>query len=290
MFFLLIIIFFNGCIEQSTTISETDQNNSSDASNNTINPEDYDGDGYTNDVDAFPNDASEWRDSDNDGIGDNKDDTPYGGNSQEDIDGDGVINAQDAFPYDYTQWSDRDGDGYGDNPSGRNNDAFPDDRTEWKDSDRDNIGDNVDFYDKGNGGILITVDEFHCDEWPDELGTNASDPYFVITVEAFNERTNKWESVETYTSPIYEDTLSITNQPTLLVDIHDGTTAYVLVDITVWDSDIDTDDIIDINDETIDYFNIRTESIRTYSFDGRSDHIDELDGWIVYTVKATSLS
>ena len=30
---------------------------------------DTDGDGYNDDVDAFPNDPSEWEDSDNDGFG-----------------------------------------------------------------------------------------------------------------------------------------------------------------------------------------------------------------------------
>lgn len=35
---------------------------------------DTDGDGYNDNVDAFPNNASEWKDSDGDGYGDNSDD------------------------------------------------------------------------------------------------------------------------------------------------------------------------------------------------------------------------
>ncbi len=59
---------------------------------------DADNDGYADDVDAFPNDATEWLDSDGDGVGDNA----------------------DAFPNDATEWLDSDGDGVGDNA-----DAFP---------------------------------------------------------------------------------------------------------------------------------------------------------------------
>jgi len=73
--------------------------------------QDIDGDGYTDDVDAFPNDSSEWIDTDDDGIGDNG----------------------DAFPDDSTQWADRDGDGYGDNPDGNNPDLFPDNPNLWED-------------------------------------------------------------------------------------------------------------------------------------------------------------
>ena len=61
---------------------------------------DSDGDGYNDDVDAFPNDKNEWFDSDNDGVGDNS----------------------DAFPNDTNEWFDLDGDGHGDN-----SDDFPDD-------------------------------------------------------------------------------------------------------------------------------------------------------------------
>ena len=62
---------------------------------------DADGDGWADDVDAFPNDSTQWQDSDGDGYGDN-----LAGNNS------------DAFPYDATQWQDSDGDGYGDNLTG----------------------------------------------------------------------------------------------------------------------------------------------------------------------------
>ena len=52
---------------------------------------DTDGDGYDDDVDAFPTDPLEWLDTDGDGIGDNSD---------PDIDGDGVANGADYAPND----------------------------------------------------------------------------------------------------------------------------------------------------------------------------------------------
>jgi len=47
---------------------------------------DTDGDGYDDSVDLFPNDITEWIDTDLDGIGNNSD---------PDIDGDGLSNAVD---------------------------------------------------------------------------------------------------------------------------------------------------------------------------------------------------
>jgi len=67
---------------------------------------DRDGDGVDNDLDAFPDDASETVDTDGDGTGDGAD---------SDDDGDGVADADDAFPLDASESADLDGDGVGDN-------------------------------------------------------------------------------------------------------------------------------------------------------------------------------
>ena len=115
------------------------------------------------DADAFPDDPTQWRDSDGDNFGDNTsgndpDECPgeYGTSSLDrvgcpDADDDGWSNAGDPFPQDGTQWEDRDGDGYGDNSLGNNPDAFPDDSSQWADSDGDGWGDrpvqpNGDFF------------------------------------------------------------------------------------------------------------------------------------------------
>ena len=52
---------------------------------------DIDGDGYTNSEDDFPEDSSEWKDTDGDGVGNNRDG---------DDDGDGVIDILDTRPLD----------------------------------------------------------------------------------------------------------------------------------------------------------------------------------------------
>jgi len=107
---------------------------------------DRDGDGVTDDKDAFPDDAKEWEDTDKDGIGNNAD---------TDDDGDGHDDVDDHFPTDPKKWadpnaapapagnadSDRDGDGVSDDK-----DKFPDDPTEWFDSDGDGHGDNKDAH------------------------------------------------------------------------------------------------------------------------------------------------
>ena len=93
---------------------------------------DADGDGYSDDGDAFDDDPYQWADNDGDGfpsnVNDPRDPNPYGG--------------IDYFDENPTQWDDSDGDGYGDNPSGPNGDSFPDDPSQWWDTDGDGYGDN----------------------------------------------------------------------------------------------------------------------------------------------------
>ncbi|TQV87443.1 hypothetical protein [Aliikangiella coralliicola] len=122
---------------------------------------DDDGDGVINSEDAFPNDPTEWEDSDSDGIGNNAD---------TDDDNDGVSDAQDAFPLDPNESVDTDNDGIGNNadPDDDNDDvndgedAFPLDPNEWFDSDSDGIGNNADP-DDDNDGVLDGDDAFPFD-------------------------------------------------------------------------------------------------------------------------------
>ena len=197
----------------ANTIDDCPQAPGNSTANNTNACPDADGDSWADSQDSFPDDASQWMDSDGDGYGDNLTGTNgdvcpnVAGTSTMDrigcidTDGDGYSDADaswqidsgaDAFPADATQWSDFDEDGYGDNwgnntwddrnPSwpgefvdGATNqdacptqpgsstemmiygcvdrdddgwsdslDAFPSDETQYLDSDGDGYGDNPD--------------------------------------------------------------------------------------------------------------------------------------------------
>ena len=144
---------------------------------------DTDNDGYSNPdsswtvndgADAFPSEATQWRDTDFDGYGDNSAGvqpdacTSTAGNSTDDrfgctdSDGDGysnpdsgwtTANGADSCPStagpsseDRTGCGDQDGDGYSDPDSSwtvaNGADAFPTDDTQWADGDGDGYGDN----------------------------------------------------------------------------------------------------------------------------------------------------
>ena len=124
---------------------------------------DADGDGVGDNADAFPNDRNETLDSDGDGVGDNIDAFPNDRSETLDSDGDGVGDNAGAFPFDGNETMDSDGDGIGDlagafpadrnetmdsdgDGTGDNADAFPYDRNETRDSDGDGTGDNADAF------------------------------------------------------------------------------------------------------------------------------------------------
>jgi hypothetical protein len=121
---------------------------------------DTDGDGITDNVDAFPLDSTQEADTDGDGYGDdadgnNSDAFPDDVSQWNDTDGDGYGdnldgNNSDAFPTNPEQWMDSDGDGYGDIMQAEQGDRFPDDSTQWSDSDYDGYGDEVDGYNGDN--------------------------------------------------------------------------------------------------------------------------------------------
>ncbi|MEZ8112254.1 MAG: thrombospondin type 3 repeat-containing protein [Candidatus Poseidoniaceae archaeon] len=157
------------------TGTTVDQNGCADSQKDT------DGDGHNDNLDAFPNDSSQWTDADGDGYGDNMsgnngDAFPSDSSQWSDIDGDGYgdnsgLNNSDAFPNDPTQWYDADGDGYGDNSGGNNPDEYPLDSTQWKDSDGDGCGDNS----AGTNGDHFPNDPTQCSDIDgDGHGDNAS--------------------------------------------------------------------------------------------------------------------
>jgi len=290
--------FLSGCTENQPNES------------NEPEPIDTDGDGYDDDVDAFPSDPSNWLDSDKDGVGNNADAFPYdatetkdsdsdgvGDNSdaypnnadeQYDSDNDGVGDNADAFPYDSTQFADRDGDEYGDNPNGINPDVFPDDPNEWNDTDGDSIGDNKDIYDYGNGGIKVRITRFEGDGSIDDDGSMI-DPSFEIKIREYDDITEQWVTIEESKSDTYHDTTEITNPLTMMVDLDDDID-HIIIRIYAWEYDVieggSMEYLIDIygGSNTRDYTyasaTLRHQPTGEFSDDGRLDLEDELDGII----------
>lgn len=139
---------------------------------------DSDSDGVVDTLDAFPNDADEWRDSDDDAVGDVLDD---------DDDNDGFSDEIDVFALNPQEWRDNDFDGIGDNADlfdddarvafdldgdligdfldtdidndgiDNNSDVFDEDPTVWRDGDHDGIGNAIDN-DLDNDGIVNHLD------------------------------------------------------------------------------------------------------------------------------------
>lgn len=131
---------------------------------------DTDNDGYQNDVDEFPSDATRSGDDDGDGYDNLDDQYPLDATRTGDTDGDGYDNLDDQYPLDATRVGDTDGDGYDDlddqypldntragDSDGDNVDNLvdwaPNDREEWVDSDNDGQGDNGDL-DDDNDSVL----------------------------------------------------------------------------------------------------------------------------------------
>ncbi len=181
---------------------------------------DSDADGYVDLRDAFPEDATEWADFDNDGVGNNRD---------TDDDDDSYLDEKDAFPLDPNEWLDSDNDSIGNNADNDddndgyhdNQDAFPLDPNEWLDSDNDGIGNNADN-DDDNDGYHDNQDAFPQDsrEWLDSdndgVGNNADsdddNDGYSDNEDAFPLDATKWSISAGQASQT--KTPSITNSPT----------------------------------------------------------------------------
>ncbi|MGB1589339.1 MAG: thrombospondin type 3 repeat-containing protein [Candidatus Poseidoniaceae archaeon] len=126
---------------------------------------DSDGDGWADSIDAFPEDGTQWIDSDNDGFGDlaigNRGDacpSQIGTSTIDrfgcpDVDDDGWSDLNDAFAFDPERWSDLDQDGFPDQANLSDTDDCPNthgtstkDRIGCIDSDGDGVSDSADAY------------------------------------------------------------------------------------------------------------------------------------------------
>jgi hypothetical protein len=153
---------------------------------------DADYDGWSDANDAFPQESSQWEDSDGDGYGDRYngfqgDACPgdYGTSTLDkfgcpDADGDGWSDLGDAFSDDPTQWADLDADGHGDNPDGYEPDEYPSNPMQWTDSDGDGYGDDP-FGLQGDGCPTewgsSTHDVYGCPDTDGDGVSNGNDAF-----------------------------------------------------------------------------------------------------------------
>ena len=162
---------------------------------------DTDGDGWSDDNDAFPAISSQYLDTDGDGYGDSSlgyqpDACPLqaGTSTQdrfgcEDGDGDGWSDGNDAFPIEASQWMDSDGDGFGDRLDGNQPDACPEvfgtstqDRNGCLDADADGWSDIADAYDDDARLWTDTDGDGYADQPGTELSDDCPDDYGTSTV------------------------------------------------------------------------------------------------------------
>jgi len=143
---ILVCIFISGCITGADTdgdgeIDDVSMDVSKEELVSSFYKTDSDGDGYTDEVDAFPNNAKYYSDKDGDGYADKVDAFPNNAKYYSDKDGDGYADEIDAFPTDRKYYSDKDGDGYADKV-----DDFPNDARYHSDYDKDGYADEIDEF------------------------------------------------------------------------------------------------------------------------------------------------
>ncbi len=154
--------------------------------------QDTDGDGVHDGNDAFPLNANEQLDTDNDGIGNNAD---------PDDDNDGVADGADDLPLDASETIDTDGDGVGNNADsdadgdGVENalDLYPLNSSEHADADGDGIGDNADPNDD-NDAFNDSVD--NCPFDASSGNTNHDGDYYCDDNDADDDNDGKLDTVD----------------------------------------------------------------------------------------------
>ncbi|MBT60265.1 MAG: hypothetical protein CMA63_01765 [Euryarchaeota archaeon] len=161
---------------------------------------DFDNDGWNDDVDEFPHERTQWIDEDNDGKGDNCETMLIDGEEVEPFNGDCSLNDRDNDGYkDPANPVDSDGNGFPDKDSlecttigafERCEDAFPDDPTEWSDFDDDSIGDNADQDDDGDG--FSDVEEMY--QGTDSYSA-ASQPFAGVNVPVVDINLQEWDLI-----------------------------------------------------------------------------------------------
>ena len=173
---------------------------------------DADDDGWSDSGDAFPQDATQWSDTDGDGFGDN----PNGNNP-------------DLFPDNPNEWSDTDEDGFGDNSD--------------LDDDNDGVPDVDDLNPGRDAALFLNLSTFAVYEKMDYFD-NYAEVYFCVYVNSVSEGCvpdqNSYWSLNTGTNYLIDSTY--------FIDL-DETIRTHYIQIEAWDSDAFDDDLIDISSD-----------------------------------------
>ncbi|MCU0852548.1 MAG: hypothetical protein MUC90_04750 [Thermoplasmata archaeon] len=147
-----------------------------------------------------------------------------------DWDEDSYVNADDEFPRDPLEWVDSDDDGVGDN-----GDRFPYDENQTIDSDNDGVGDELDFFDQGNGGIVISLTAFTFKGYEDNYYRHRyiPNPWFQILIDLDASGTYD----VTYASPIYNGSVTLNDFFNVTIDIPETTTSirFTVLAYDVWE-------------------------------------------------------
>lgn len=186
---------------------------------------DSDRDGHPDKDDAFPNDPSEWADSDGDGMGDNSDISPY-----KDSDHDGYDDPEDRFPLDPKEWKDDNNNGVGDN-----SDYYP------VDTDEDGYPDNVDLYPGSDVGIMFNITDLIVTDQVDYLAEDG-DVYFHLSING--DLQNRIDNVgQPWRCQIGT---GIAIQESYRFNVDDNR-RYTTIELKMFDEDLAEDDVLDIN-------------------------------------------
>ena len=225
--------------------------------------------------DAYPNDATQWVDGDGDGFGDNSngnnaDAFPADPSEWVDTDGDGIGNNADAFPFDPSQQYDTDGDGFGDNERGSGADKFPLDSTQWADIDGDGYGDNP----AGNAPDAFITDPT---QWVDVDGDGHGDNPTGRLADAFINEPTQWVDED---GDGFGDNQSGVNPDPYLFDFdNDGYNDSVdPLPKLPSPGDLDNDGVLDVDDQ----FPQDSREWADNDGDGEGDNSDtddDNDGW-----------
>ena len=131
------VVDSDGCADESSNNVDNDMDGYSGIYRFEVNTES--GLRFNQSGDLFPEDASQWWDTDGDSYGDNS--SSLNGDSCPFVNGASFFDRYGCADSDSDGWSDPTSDWFA-SPSGLA-DAFPNDSTQWKDTDGDSYGDNI---------------------------------------------------------------------------------------------------------------------------------------------------